>query len=158
VLRWLKRERVPELKGEAGHKREAWPYARARQPQSIFLPFPERNNMPFQFIDGAAIDSTSRKLIRSHAAKGKNLGRKLPSRRKQSERQSRTPRLAYLKDQIVEDIQNHALALDEVSPVIIERPIGDGLSSLCFPAELSPASKGLFKKKIRFYLTALGRG
>lgn len=33
--------------------------------------------MSFQFIDNAAINYGSRKLIRSHVMKGKNLGRKL---------------------------------------------------------------------------------
>lgn len=37
--------------------------------------------MPFQFINNKYIDRSTRRLIRSHAAKGKNLGKTLPKRR-----------------------------------------------------------------------------
>jgi hypothetical protein len=37
--------------------------------------------MPFQFINNECIDRSTRRLIRSHAAKGKNLGKTLPKRR-----------------------------------------------------------------------------
>jgi hypothetical protein len=40
-------------------------------------------NIPVQFINNAAIDGKTRKLICSHAAKGKNVGKKRIAKQKE---------------------------------------------------------------------------
>jgi hypothetical protein len=101
--------------------------------------------MTFEFIDNAAIDRKTRKLIRSHAATGKNVGQKRPSRRKKQvslgERRTVIPRDSRADEgsrQCKRDSQEVALR--------IEMPISDGLFVVGFPIDLTPTSKILFHK------------
>jgi hypothetical protein len=101
-------------------------------------------NMSVQFINNADIDGKTRKLIRSHVAKGRNVGKKLPSRRKQSELGVKSPAPFYsyhskaAKDVILLERESHEAGQ-------IERQLGYGLSVLSLPAKLNSALKGLLK-------------
>jgi hypothetical protein len=93
--------------------------------------------MPFEFINSNDIlDDTTRRRIRSHAALGRNKGKKVsrPSR-KSASMTSRTPFS-------IPTIMKGASVSAE-KPYNIERPIDDGL---LFPGHLPNESKGLAKK------------
>lgn len=89
--------------------------------------------MSFIFMDNAAIDRKSRKLIRSHAAKGKNLGRVLPSRKKRCELGVKIAMPTREKYR-------------EENSLSIERQFGDGLSVYPMPNKLPPGSRSLVQK------------
>ncbi|KAF4637287.1 hypothetical protein G7Y89_g799 [Cudoniella acicularis] len=103
-------------------------------------------NMTFEFINNAAIDRSVRKQIRSHVAKGRNIGKTLPSRRRQP------------KVKTTVSIWNPRTAKDAPEPrsgegaiPTIERQIGDGLSVLSLPVELTSAtSRNLAKTLFTF--------
>jgi hypothetical protein len=97
--------------------------------------------MDFQFISNEAIDHKARKLIRSHVAKGRNIGKGRSSRRKQCQLGVQLPE-PIPNPRVLKDIQD--LRRKESIPVI-ELQVGDGLSVLSLPAELTPAFKSLFK-------------
>jgi hypothetical protein len=100
--------------------------------------------MPFEFINNAAIDRNARKVIRSHAAKGRNVGKTRPSRRKQPGQEVKSTTTAF-NSRSVENAQESGT--DETIAAI-GRQIGDGLSVLSFPAELTPRSKALVQNCI----------
>ena len=100
--------------------------------------------MPFEFINNATIDAQARKRIRSQAAKGKNVGRILLSRRKQSRLKANAP-APFCSPNITED--EEVSGSDEAISVI-ERPASDGLSVFSFPAELTPRSRDLIYKSM----------
>jgi hypothetical protein len=98
--------------------------------------------MPFVFLNNANIDRNARKLIRSHVAKGRNVGKKLPSRRKHCKPDVKI--VAPIgKPKIIEDGKDRE---NEEAIPAIEQQIGDGLSVLSFPVEVTPASKGLLQR------------
>lgn len=99
--------------------------------------------MPFEFVNNASIDRHARKLIRSHAAKGQNVGKKRPSKRKEPAVRIKIT-LPVFDERLVPDAQG--LENDKAIPPFIERQIGDGLSVLSIPAELTPRSKDLVQK------------
>ncbi|CAG8981701.1 hypothetical protein HYALB_00006574 [Hymenoscyphus albidus] len=88
--------------------------------------------MSLLFVDNSIIDRRSRKLIRSHAAKGKNLGKTLIPRRKRSEVGGRT--VAPMPEG------------RRSEPESIERQFGDGLSVYPIPAKLPPGSRSLVQR------------
>ena len=98
--------------------------------------------MPFEFVNNAAIDRNARKLIRSHVAKGRNVGKIRSSRRKQSSPVVKIPK-SICSTRDVGDAQDAGKdkAIHE-----IERQVGDGLSVLSFPTQLTPRSRGLVQK------------
>jgi hypothetical protein len=98
--------------------------------------------MPFVFLNNANIDRNARKLIRSHAAKGRNVGKKLPSRRKHCKPDVRIVAPIGRPNAIADakDCESGEAILT------IERQIGDGLSVLSFPVEVTPASRGLLQR------------
>jgi hypothetical protein len=92
-------------------------------------------NMPFEFIDNnTTISRAERKRIRSHAAKGRNVGKTIirPSRKK----------LAVTRTVQPENKENQPREPRRE----IERQIGDGLSVLGLPAPPNLASKRLVQK------------
>lgn len=89
--------------------------------------------MSFIFMNNAAIDGKSRKLIRSHVAKGKNLGRVLPPRRKRCE----------VGIKLVMPTREDRRGKNSFS---IERQFGDGLSVYPIPNKLPPGSRSLVQK------------
>ncbi|KAF7558905.1 hypothetical protein G7046_g5263 [Stylonectria norvegica] len=101
--------------------------------------------MAFEFIDNSTIDRAARKRIRSHAATGKNLGRKIvrPSRKKVVE--SRPALFRPLKKRL-EIAAKHDDSHDE-DVIEIQRQIGDGLS---FPVPLSSESRDIVRKAFYF--------
>ncbi|KAH8672038.1 hypothetical protein BGZ60DRAFT_26101 [Tricladium varicosporioides] len=103
--------------------------------------------MPFEFIDNAIINGAARKQIRSHVAKGKNVGKTHPSRRKQHRAGTKIT-LALCNKRAVDVEKYTASEEEEVSEV--ERQIGDGLSVYSFPVELNYQSKGLVKTVFNF--------
>jgi hypothetical protein len=105
--------------------------------------------MPFEFVDNnATIDRASRRRIRSHVAKGKNLGRKLvrPSRIKTFGRKSEgattlnhNPEFDEEEDEA--DVGHNLKARQSVVRQI-ERQVGDGLSDR-FSLKRTPESRSL---------------
>lgn len=89
--------------------------------------------MSFIFMDNAAIDRKSRKLIRSHVAKGKNLGRVLAPRRKRCEVGVKA--IMPIRDDRGEE-----------GTLSIERQFGDGLSVYPIPNKLPPGSRSLVQR------------
>ena len=100
--------------------------------------------MPFEFINNATLDATARKRIRSQAAKGKNVGRILLSRRKQSKLSTKAT-APFRNLDVTEDEEtsgsDEAIALTERIPC-------DGMSVFSFPAELNPRSRDLAYKSM----------
>ncbi|KAF2812783.1 uncharacterized protein BDZ99DRAFT_555576 [Mytilinidion resinicola] len=92
--------------------------------------------MPFQFIDSnASADRATRRRIRSHAAMGKNVGRKIvrPSRIKAFERRPETSKAVIHIPKIPEDTQDSEYIKDIVPGT--PKLIGDWLSVLSFPEQ-----------------------
>jgi hypothetical protein len=100
--------------------------------------------MSFVFLNNANIDRNARKLIRSHVAKGRNVGKKLSSRRRQRKQDVKIV-VPIVRPNILEDGKDRES--EEATPAI-ERQIGDGLSVLSFPVEVTPTSKGLLQRGI----------
>ncbi|KAK6953144.1 hypothetical protein Daesc_005444 [Daldinia eschscholtzii] len=101
--------------------------------------------MAFEFINNAVLDRRTRKLIRSHAAKGRNVGKKHPSR----------GRRAAIKANITESIykpKNKALEPHHqlVLPTI-ERQVGDTLSVFSLPVESTPGSRVIIQKVVQAF-------
>ncbi|KAJ5808520.1 hypothetical protein N7474_009789 [Penicillium riverlandense] len=94
--------------------------------------------MAFEFIDNSTtISRAERKRIRSHVAKGRNVGKTIvrPSRKK----------LAVPRTFSPENKENQPRDRE------IERQIGDGLSVLGLPAPPTLASKRLVQKALTFF-------
>lgn len=93
--------------------------------------------MALQFIDNAVLDRDAMRLVRSHAAKGRNLGRGRP----------RKNALAKHED-LVEDITLQARGQSKLCSVRNhpEVPIYDGLSLLPLAWELRPATRNRLRK------------
>ncbi|KAH8689180.1 hypothetical protein BGW36DRAFT_433944 [Talaromyces proteolyticus] len=93
--------------------------------------------MPFEFIDNnhPLIDRAARKRIRSHAALGKNVGRKVmrPSRKSAQRVGAKVlPGLTYKPKSIkISNTKAYDRTLDDVSE--IQRQVGDGLPVLPVP-------------------------
>jgi hypothetical protein len=97
--------------------------------------------MVFQFIDNASIDRRTRKLIRSHAAKGKNIGKGRPRRKPRPANASQPP--------LDSDSNQEETDADHISneqTLFLEQPRGEALSFYNMPFELSPRLKALFYK------------
>ncbi|KAI1469246.1 uncharacterized protein F4812DRAFT_323434 [Daldinia caldariorum] len=104
--------------------------------------------MPFEFVDNAILDRRTRKLIRSQAAKGRNVGKKHPSR----------GRRAAIKANIAESHYNKPndfLALQPRHAVLptIERQVGDSLSVFSLPVESTPGSRIIIQKALAFLMS-----
>lgn len=99
--------------------------------------------MAFEFIDNAAIDRKTRKLIRSHAAtgKGKNVEKK---RRKQLSHGAR--KIVIARDSREDEDLGECTSDSQEVALPIETPISDGLFVVCFPTDLTPTSKVLFHR------------
>ena len=112
--------------------------------------------MPFEFINNTTIDPKARKLIRSHAAKGKNVGRKLsrPSRQKIAP-------WRYKAIEITANLETKPMACSSTtvelpSPINetnlplfrLERQIGDELSLILFPFEATPSARILVQRGV----------
>lgn len=102
--------------------------------------------MTFEFIDNNAIDGATRKKIRSHAALGKNAGRRLvrPSRKT-----AQAPRLmaAATLIRIPKTVQD-AFLVDRNEGFVpeIERQVADGV---CFPIQLESEARRLAQRGTR---------
>ena len=107
------------------------------------------DNMPFEFVNNAAIDRKARKLIRSHVAKGRNVGKKRQPRRRPPEAAVKCAALyassaSSSMTPSVEDVQIAPVKKDIYS--VIDRQIGDGWSILSFPTEVAPGSKAVVQR------------
>jgi len=103
--------------------------------------------MPFEFVDNnAAISCSARKRIRSHVAMGRNAGKKLlrPSRKKASG--LRVGTVIELASILRPEENDHELKRGREIIPRFERQVGDGLSVLSFPEQLTPASKSLVQR------------
>ncbi|KAI1479565.1 hypothetical protein F4774DRAFT_381368 [Daldinia eschscholtzii] len=103
--------------------------------------------MVFEFINNAVLDRRTRKLIRSHAAKGRNVGKKHPSR----------GRRAAIKADIAESIYKPKdMALEPHNQLMlptIERQVGDSLSVFSLPVESTPGSRVIIQKAFAFLVS-----
>jgi hypothetical protein len=123
--------------------------------------------MPFEFVNNNdTIDPASRRRIRSHVAKGKNVGRKLvrPSRIKAFERKAQggtaldhipsRPKVREgdeQNEQEGEEEEAHHLESSQCVVHQIERQVGDGLSDY-FSLKQTPESKSLVRRSKFTYL------
>ncbi|KAI0409113.1 hypothetical protein F4802DRAFT_232657 [Xylaria palmicola] len=105
--------------------------------------------MPIQFIDNTSIDKKTRTLIRSHVAKGKNLGRTIhrPSRHPRRRRVAAAviPPAEPPPDQQAESRESDYLELS----LPIQRQLQGELSTT-FPFDVSWACRGLFYRFVNF--------
>jgi len=115
--------------------------------------------MPFKFIDNTIIDRQARKLIRSHAAKGKNLGRKLSRPSRQKIPPCRPKIIEIVRNQEQNPIAGNSRATgpglisypgNEIS-VPIEYRIGDELSLVLFPFEATPKARSLVHRGMNHF-------
>ena len=94
--------------------------------------------MSFEFINNAAIDHMARRRIRSHVAKGKNVGKILPPRRKQLKRA--TPAHLPVTASSTLGPENDEVAL------VLDRGVGDNLAACWFPIVPNQQSRKLILK------------
>ncbi|KAI1443620.1 hypothetical protein F5Y02DRAFT_200806 [Annulohypoxylon stygium] len=100
------------------------------------------NIMPFEFVDNTTIDRDARRLIRSHVAKGKNVGKTHPSRKKRAIMKIETARSS-------DRTRKEYCTYDMANPTI-EPQIGDSLSLTSLPIESTPGSRTLIRKALSF--------
>jgi hypothetical protein len=103
--------------------------------------------MPFEFVDNnAAIDRAARRRIRSHVAMGRNAGKTLvrPSRKKAFRLRVQTATALTRIPKLVEDA--HDFESNKKMVPEIERQVGDGLSVLSFPEQMTPRSRRLVQR------------
>ena len=98
--------------------------------------------MSFKFVNNATIDRKARRLIRSHAAKGKNVGKTRPPRREPFE--SGIKKIRSVSELCAVENEDEWESHDAIPT--IERQVGDGLSVLSFPIGLNSLSEGLVRK------------
>ncbi|KAI8966282.1 hypothetical protein F5Y11DRAFT_188817 [Daldinia sp. FL1419] len=99
--------------------------------------------MPFKFIDNTIIDRNTRKLIRSQAARGRNVGKKHPSRGRRAVIDTNTTKLNY-------DIKDLVSKCHNTVSHTIELQVGDSLSVFCLPVKSTPGSRTLIQKAFAF--------
>jgi hypothetical protein len=107
--------------------------------------------MPFEFIDNnATIDRALRRRIRSHVAKGKNIGRKVvrPSKIRAFERKAETT--TALSHVTKSSEEAHQLESNKWVDREIERQVGDGLP-VGLSLKQTPESRGLFLRGMFTY-------
>jgi hypothetical protein len=97
-----------------------------------------------QFIDNTTINRETRRIIRSHAAKGKNIGKGRP-RRKPAQVQGRPPKLAadHARPSASDPNTTEEEDLSDTL-ALVERPMISLLTTLNLPFELDPHSKASF--------------
>ncbi|KAH6654744.1 hypothetical protein BKA67DRAFT_536046 [Truncatella angustata] len=98
--------------------------------------------MTLQFIDNSSIDSNTRRLIRSHAAKGKNIGKGRPRRKPRPAEGSPLLSVGGPNEPLVARSEN-------AQRITIERPHFDAVS-LCSTFELSSTSRRMFRQVFSF--------
>ncbi|KAI0122533.1 hypothetical protein F4814DRAFT_409045 [Daldinia grandis] len=99
--------------------------------------------MPFTFVDNTIIDRNTRKLIRSQAAKGRNVGKKHPSRGRRATTIADIAKSDYKPRQLAS--QHYHTALPTIEP-----QVGDSLSVFSLPVESTPGSRNLVQKAFAF--------
>jgi hypothetical protein len=103
--------------------------------------------MPFKFINNADIDHRARKLIRSHAAKGKNVGKKLQRRKRTEPRTTITTPSSCSQSVDISKTAAYSQYVESYNAVLtIERQLGDALSVLPIPEALITTSRGLIQQ------------
>jgi hypothetical protein len=110
----------------------------------------------FQFIDNGSIDERTRKLIRSHAMKGKNLGRKITRRTRNDVGRQAASSIAEATD-IAHDQSDSLLATQmqalvggngdpRPAVIAIRQLVTYQLFPATFPVELTPSVMSLVHK------------
>lgn len=120
--------------------------------------------MPFKFIDNTIIDCNARKLIRSHAATGKNVGRKLS---RPSRKNILSNKLKVIKNESVHKLKPIAgnpqaaevipYAGDEKKMAMsrIEHQFSDEFSFVLFPFDAMPKAKSLVRRGVLYLYSNL---
>ena len=93
--------------------------------------------MAFEFVENDKIDARSRKLIRSHVMKGKNVGK---TRRRPAV--TKEPDTTVLESN-TDDVLVCSSSDDSDSPSTIARPLGDDVGYFTFPAKLDLATRNI---------------
>ncbi|KAI1803530.1 hypothetical protein F4811DRAFT_562433 [Daldinia bambusicola] len=104
--------------------------------------------MPFEFVNNAILDRRTRKLIRSQAAKGRNVGKRHPSRGRRAAAKAGIAESHYDKPKDSLVLQSRHV----VFPTI-ERQVGDSLSVFSLPVESTPGSRVIMQKAFAFLMS-----
>ncbi|KAH9886101.1 hypothetical protein F4778DRAFT_786823 [Xylariomycetidae sp. FL2044] len=103
--------------------------------------------MEFKFVDNTAIDGESRRLIRRHVMKGRNLGKSYPMRRARRIKADATASNTSSREIAVvdhtEDIPHSGWDHTREPGLMLERQLGRGISWLSLPKTLTPESNRL---------------
>jgi hypothetical protein len=103
--------------------------------------------MHFQFIDNnSKLCHAAKRRIRTHAAKGKNLGRTVVRPSKKNVLSQRRELVRVLPLRVALPRTSSSPESEQDVALTIGRQIGDGLSGLSFPAELSQEPRELVQK------------
>ncbi|KAI0206630.1 hypothetical protein F4808DRAFT_1121 [Astrocystis sublimbata] len=106
--------------------------------------------MGFQFIEASSIDKKTRTLIRSHAAKGKNLGRTIHRPSRHPRKPPASAAASLTSSNPPSDTDSHSCDNRELEPtLVVQRPIQEYLKSQ-LPFEISPACWRLFNQFVTF--------
>lgn len=104
--------------------------------------------MAFEFVNNATIDPKARKLIRSHVAKGRNVGKKRQPKCRPTQAATRCARLysssAPFRSLAAKNTQMIAASQKEIPE--FGRQIGDGWSVMSFPDDIAPNSRYVVHK------------
>lgn len=107
--------------------------------------------MPFQFVDNnSAIDSSTRRRIRSHVAIGRNVGKTRPSKKRTNELSTKKP-VGFV---IIPDIENNidGLESNQYGAPKLYHLDDDVLSGCSFLHDVTPVSRDLAKRGIYGHL------
>jgi hypothetical protein len=88
--------------------------------------------MSFQFVENGNIDGTTRKLIRSHVMRGKNVGRLKP------QRLNKSSSVQVIAPKFPQDLSRDFRIYDDSSNHSIPRTPGSLISSYAFPYDMQP--------------------
>ncbi|KAI1383976.1 uncharacterized protein F4822DRAFT_57322 [Hypoxylon trugodes] len=99
--------------------------------------------MAFEFVNNTTIDRNARRLIRSHAAKGKNVGKTHPSRRRRAAMKAKTTKP---DNKTTELISRHESAVVSTT----HSQLDYSLFAYSLPIELPPGSGTLVQKVFSF--------
>ncbi|KAI1659439.1 hypothetical protein F4813DRAFT_352993 [Daldinia decipiens] len=102
--------------------------------------------MTFGFVENTIIDRNTIKLIRSQAAKGRNVGKKHPSRGRRATIKADIAKSDYKTEHL--DSRNHHMVLPT-----IELQFEDSLSVFPLPVESTPESRTPVQKAFEFLIS-----
>jgi putative hemolysin len=100
-------------------------------------------NKDFRFIDGTKNDKFTRRLARSHAMKGKNVGKVHQRRSQLSLHLQRNKGVSKVQTSDSEQDETRTISMAQSSSSPITGVLGHRLLSVSFPVEATPQSLGI---------------